>query len=104
IAIRVAEGCDRPAANEALNAEWLTVLVVDEIHGRELDEHRLAVAQLEFLLARAADDLLGRNAIDALGERANELHAAPRHDERLEAIDTQVGEQLEHRLIHQLGI
>ena len=57
-----------------------------------------------FSLAAAADDLLGRNAIDLLGPRAHELDAAAGDDEGLEAVRAQVGEQFEHRLIDHLGV
>ena len=71
---------------------------------RQLHQDGLAVAQLELQLAGAADDLLGRNAVDPLGPRPHELDAAAGDDERLEAVGAQVGEQLEHRLIDHLGV
>ena len=74
-------------------------LVVDEVDLRRLQEHRLAVAHLELRHADAADDLLGRDAVDLLGEDAHEFDAAARDDEGLEAVGAQVGEQLEHRLV-----
>ena len=57
-----------------------------------------------FSLAAAADDLLGRNAIDLLRPRAHELDAAAGDDEGLESIRAQIGEQFEHRLIDHLGV
>ena len=42
-------------------------------------------------LGAAADDLLRRDAVDALDPRAHELHAAARDDEGLEAVGPQVG-------------
>ena len=57
-----------------------------------------------FVLIAAADDLLGRDAVDPLGPRAHELDAAAGDDVRLEAVRAQVGEQLEHRLVDQLGV
>ena len=54
--------------------------------------------------AGRADHLLGRNAVDLLGQGAHELDAAARHDEGLEAVGAQVLQQLEHRLIDEIGI
>ncbi len=59
-----------PAADVLLDADRLAGLVVDEVDLRQLDEHRLAVAHLELHLAAAADDLLGRDAIDLLANTA----------------------------------
>ena len=64
----------------------------------------LAVAHLEPRLDRRADDLLGRNAVDLLGPRPHELDAAAGDDEGLEAVGAQIGEQLQHRLVDQLGV
>ena len=57
-----------------------------------------------FSLAAAADDLLGRDAIDLLRQGAHELDAAAGDDEGLEAVRAQVGEQFEHRLIDHLRV
>ena len=66
---------------------------------RQPHEHGLAVAHLVLRLDAAADDLLGRDAIDLLRPRAHELDAAAGDDEGLEAVRAQVGEQFDHRLI-----
>ena len=87
-----------------VDADRLAGLVVDEIDLGQPEQHRLAVAHLEPRLDRRADDLLGRNAVDLLGPRAHELDAAAGDDEGLEAVGAQVGEQLQHRLIDQLGV
>jgi hypothetical protein len=50
------------------------------------------------------DDLLGRDPVDLLRPRAHEVDAAPRNDEGLESVRSQVGEHLEHRLIDDLGV
>ena len=55
-------------------------------------------------LDRGADDLLGRNAVDALGPGPHEVDAAAGDDERLEAVGAQVGEHLEHRLVDEIGV
>ena len=57
-----------------------------------------------FCLAAAADDLLGRDAIDLLRPRPHELDAAAGNNEGLEAVRAQIGEQLEHRLIDHLRV
>ena len=63
-----------------------------------------AVAHLEPRLDRRADHLLGRDAVDLLGPRPHELDAAAGDDEGLEAVGAQIGEQLQHRLVDQLGV
>ena len=73
------------------------------ISGRRISDG-LAVAHLELRLDRGADDLLGRDAVDLLRPRPHELDAAAGDDERLEAVRAQIGEQLEHRLVDQLGV
>ena len=60
--------------------------------------------QLELHHARRADHLLGRDAVDPLGEHAHELDAAAGDDEGLEAALAQIGEQLEHGLVGELGV
>ena len=67
-------------------------------------QHRLAVAQLVLRLDAAADDLLGRDAVDLLGPRPHELDAPAGDDEGLEAVGAQVGEQFQHRLIDHVGV
>ena len=104
IAVGVAERGDRAAADVLVDADRLAGLVVDEVDLGQPEQKRLAVAHLESCLDRRADDLLRRNAVDALGPRAHELDAAARDDEGLEAVGAQVGQQLEHRLVDQLGV
>lgn len=60
VAIGVAECGNGAAADVLLDGDGLAVLVVEEMQFREFQEDGLAVAQLELLLAAAADDLLGR--------------------------------------------
>ena len=70
-----------------------------------LHQHRLAVGAISnFVDAGRADHLLGRNAVDLLGPRPHELDAAARDDEGLEAVGAQIGEQLQHRLVDELGV
>ena len=105
IAVGVAERHDRAAADEPVDADRLAGAVVDELDLGFLEEDRLAVRlHLELHHARGADHLLGRDAVDPLGEHAHELDAAARDDEGLEALRAQIGEQLEHRLIGELGV
>ena len=65
----------------------------------ELDQHRLAVAQLEPGLDAAADHLLRRDAVGFFRVAADEIDPAARDDERLEPIRSQVRQQLELRLV-----
>src|SRR5829696_2993031 len=66
IAIGTAEHGDRAVANVRVAADGLACLV-DDIDLRQAEQEELAVALLEAGLDRRADDLLGRNAIDAFG-------------------------------------
>ena len=86
-----------------MDADRLAFLVVDEIQLGQAHEDGLAVAHFVLRLDAAADDLLGRDAVDLLGPRAHELDAAAGDDEGLEAVGAQVGEHFEHRLIDHLG-
>src|SRR5262245_63116272 len=76
VAVGIAEGGERPAADDLLDVDRLAFLVVDEVDARQLDQHRLAVTQLELLLARGPDYLVRWYAIGPCGEGAHELHAA----------------------------
>jgi hypothetical protein len=70
IAIRVAERKDRSTTDVTLYADRFSGPVVDEHRFRLLDQHGFAFAQLETQLALTAHNLLGRDAVDALGPRA----------------------------------
>jgi len=60
--------------DEPVDADRLAGTVVDELDLGLLDQDRLAVRpHLEFHHARRADHLLGRDAVDALGEHAHDL-------------------------------
>ena len=61
-------------------------------------------ADLELHHAGRADHLLGRDAVDLLRPRPHELDAAAGDDEGLEAVGAQIGEQLQHRLVDELGV
>ena len=58
-------------------------------------------SQIRFPFARA-DHLLGRDAVAVRSEGADELHAAARNNERLEAVRPEILQELEHRLIDKL--
>src|SRR5262245_15470844 len=92
VAVRVAKRGNRPSSNTLLNAHRLSFLVVDEVDLRELDKHRPPVSLFEFQLAAAANDLLRRDAVDALGPRTHEFHAAARHDVGFESVCAQISE------------
>jgi hypothetical protein len=52
ITVGIAERGDRPAADMFVDADWLAGLVVDEIHLRQTEKLRPAVAHLELRLDR----------------------------------------------------
>ena len=68
------------------------------------DDLGLAVVELERALDRGAHHLLGWDAVGRLGPGPHEIDPAARHDEGLEAVPAQVGQQLDHRLVDQPGI
>src|SRR4029453_5261719 len=76
VAIRVAERGERPAADDLVDADGLSSLVIDKIDFRQPHEHGRVAAELVFDLRAASDHLLRRNAVDALDPRAHELDAA----------------------------
>ena len=86
-----------------LMATGLSALSLLKLKLRQAHENRLAVAHLEPGLDAAADDLLRRDAVDALAPLTQELDAAARDDEVLEPVGAQVGEQFEHRLVGHFG-
>jgi hypothetical protein len=66
-----------------LNGDDFVRLVVDELNRAQLHEHGFAFAHFELQTAAAADDLLGRDAIDLLRKGAHELVTAAGNDECL---------------------
>ena len=69
VAVGVAECCDGTAADVLVDAERFARIVVDEVDLRQEHDHRLAAAHFELRLHAAADDLLGRDAIDLFRPR-----------------------------------
>ena len=53
-----------------VDANGLACLVVNEVQLGQAHQHGLAVTQFELRLDTAADDLLGRDTVDLLQERA----------------------------------
>ena len=87
-----------------MDGNRLAFLIVVEVELGQTNQNRRAVAQLELLLDAAANHLLRWDAIDFLGPRTHELDAAAGHDEGLETVRAQIGENFEHRLIDHLGV
>jgi hypothetical protein len=73
-----------------VDADGLAGLVVDEVDLGEAADDGSVRRHLELGLDARADDLLGRDAVDLLGEDAQELDAAAGDDEGLEAVRPQV--------------
>src|SRR3954447_17414586 len=93
IAVGVAEGEDWTAADEAVDADWFTGAVVDELDLGLFYQLGFAICpDLEFGNTRRAHHLLRRYAIDLLRPWPHEFDAAARHDEGLEPIGAQVSE------------
>src|SRR5262249_8137012 len=53
---------------------------------------------------RRTHDLLRRNAVDALGENSHEFHATAGNNKGLETVGAEIDQQLQHRLVHELGV
>ena len=68
--------------------------------------NRTGSAVLHFVLHldAAADDLLGRNAVHAVGPRPHEIDPAAGDDERLEVVRAEIRQDLQHRLIDELRV
>ena len=67
---RIAERCDRPPADEEMNAFRFTGFVVDQEYLRQLDQSWFPIRTVfVFDLASGADDLLRRHAVNRFGER-----------------------------------
>src|SRR5215510_15925525 len=102
IAVGVAECSNRFSADELVDANRFARSVVNEIDFRHTLDNGLAVADFESLLRRTADDLFWRDAVSFLRPRPHELNATTGNDERFEAIDAHIVQQLEHGLIDAL--
>src|SRR4029434_8038783 len=96
---------DWPPPDETVDADRLTWTVVDELDLGVLHEYRLAVGrQLKTHYAGGTHHLLGRNAVNTFGEDTHEFDAAAGDDESLETVGAEIAQQLQHRLVDQLGI
>src|SRR5262249_44164087 len=99
VAVRVAERQYRLAADGAVDADGFASAVVDELDPGLFDQHRLAVAHLEFRDDAAADDLLGGDSVDLLGPRPHKLDPAAGDDKGLESFGAKPDQQLAHGLV-----
>src|SRR5262245_3993320 len=104
VTVGVAEGHDRSAADEVVNADGFAGAIVDEFDPGLLDEHGFAVLKIEFHDSAAADDLLGWNAIGCRDPRAHEFDAAAGDNKRFKAAGAEIVQQHDHRLIDALVI
>ena len=100
VAVGIAECCNRPAADVLIDANWLAGTVVNEVQLWKTYQHRFAVAYLEFSLDAAADDFLGRNAVDLVRPGSHKFDPSAGNDEIVEAIRAQIRHQFQHRLIN----
>src|SRR5215468_1131111 len=104
IAIGVPGGEDRAPADDPIDPNRLARPVIDELDLRQLEDRGLAVLQAELCLAIGADDLLWRNAIDPGSPGPDEFDAPARDDEGLEALLSQISQQLQHWLKDEVDI
>ena len=104
VAVGVAEGDDRAAADELLDADRLAGLVVDEVDLRQLARARACRRAVRTSACRCCRRPARAECRRPARPRPHELDAAAGDDERLEAVGPQVREQLEHRLVDALGV
>src|SRR3954469_1365188 len=89
----------------AIDPHRLAGAVIDELDPGLLEERGFAVqTDLELGHARRADDLFRRDPIRAFGKDSDELDTAARNDDGLEAVCTEVAEQLQLRLVNKVGV
>ncbi len=100
----VNEGEDGAAPDELLDPGGHPGLVVDEVDPWQPDNRGDAICHPVLRRDRRPDDLLGRDAVDLLREGPDHLDAAAGNDARLEPDRAQVREELEHRLMDDLGV
>src|SRR5271155_3041398 len=99
IAGRIAERGVRPLADEQVDPDGLTRVVVDEEHLRLSQQYRLAMAVLVLGQDTRPHHLLRRDIVDTLTVNAHELLTATSDYVSLEAIGAQVIHDLQHWLI-----
>src|SRR5215510_2034912 len=99
VSVRVAESENRPPPDKFVDGHGLADFVVDEIDLRQPYQHRLAISHLKLGLNGAANDLLGRNAIDLFCPRTHKLDSTPRYDIGLETVGAQIRQEFKHGLI-----
>src|SRR5262249_19755583 len=104
VAVGVADGCQRAPADDLVDAHGLARSIVDELDLGKAHKRGLAFPPLISHFDPAADDLFGRYSVRSLDPRPHELDSAPRYNVGLEAVRSEVGEYLEHRLINQISI
>ena len=104
IAVRVSECEDRPAPDEAVDADGLAGAVVDELDLGLLHEDRLPVrADLELGDTGRADDLLRRDAVDARPAKTRMNSTPPPETMNvLKPLARRYAEELQHRLVDEL--
>src|SRR6516165_5969842 len=78
VSVGVAESENWPPCDKSVDGHGLANLVVDEVDLRQSHQHRLAISHLKLGLNGAANDLLGRNAIDLFCPRTHKLDSTPR--------------------------
>ena len=100
VAVGVAAGEHRAAADPAPDPHRLGRTVVEELH-LALVEHVAAVVLTLAVLDRhrATDDPLRRDAVELTGDRTHEIAITAGGDVRNEAVGLEEAQQLDHRLI-----
>ena len=104
IAVRVAEGQNRPPPDAAPDPHGLDRPIVEDIRLRQIEDGAaVLIAQIAQRI-RTADHALGRHAVDVGGHRAHEVAIAGRHDEVREPVAFEIPQQLHHRLVAAVAI
>src|SRR5262245_41958866 len=91
VAVGIAECEDRPPPDKTINPHRFPRTVVDKLDLVLFEKHRLAPRpELIAYNTRRTDHLLGRNAVNTLGEHPHELYAAAGHDKGLKSVGAQI--------------
>src|ERR1035437_6712747 len=104
VAVRVAKCGDGLSSDVLVDGHGFADVVVDKIQLWEPGQAGNAADHLKLGDDAAADDLLGRNAVDLLCPDAHKLNSPSGDDKCFEAIGAQIGEEFHHRLENHLRV
>ena len=104
VAVRVAGGKERSAADTAPDPDRLLRAVVEDVGLRLAHDRAASVVARVVERGRAADDPVARDAVHLVADRSHEVAAAARGDVVREPVRLQVPQQLDHRRVRTLEV